>query len=111
MWESILQFCKYFRCHGKENHDKPIYGCKFNHLLKESLYIFATVGGNNISIFQCLSNGLVDMLLTFDDPDVSQSFIFHSSFMLLGLTRTLTLPKAIGTCDQFIYVYICLIGE
>lgn len=60
-----------FRCSYKEDHNQHLYGVSFNHLIKEPL-VFATVGSNRVSVYECLDNGKLNFLQCYADPDVSR---------------------------------------
>ncbi|RWS14956.1 polycomb protein EED-like protein [Dinothrombium tinctorium] len=64
-----------FTCFLKENHNTPVFGVQFNpHLQEEKRYVFATVGSNRISIYECLQNGCIRLLQAYADPDCEESF-------------------------------------
>uniref|UniRef100_A0A1A9WA11 Polycomb protein esc n=1 Tax=Glossina brevipalpis TaxID=37001 RepID=A0A1A9WA11_9MUSC len=64
-----------YNCHLKEDHGQPIYGVTFNHLLgKDQPLIFATVGSNRCSVYQCPQNGGLKLQIVYADPDPNEIF-------------------------------------
>jgi polycomb protein EED len=60
------------RCHAKEDHGQPIFGCQFHLSLKDGEpNILATVGSKRVTIYECPSNGTFVLVQVFEDPDVS----------------------------------------
>jgi len=54
----------------KEDHNQRLYSVHFNHLVK-GINVFACVGSNRVTVYECLDNGKLNMLQCFaDDPDV-----------------------------------------
>ena len=59
----------------KEGHGHPIFGLQFNlHLQKQAHFVFATVGSNRISVYECLEDGSIKLLQAYADSDPEESF-------------------------------------
>nr|CAB3240897.1 polycomb protein eed-like [Phallusia mammillata] len=66
-----------FRCTNslKEDHGQPLFGVSFcPHKLKSNWPLFATVGSNRITIYECRENGYIKLLQAYTDPDCEENF-------------------------------------
>ncbi|KAM7446903.1 hypothetical protein ABFA07_004870 [Porites harrisoni] len=68
-----------FRCVNflKEDHKQPIFAVQFNYNVPEGtedLHLFATVGSNRVTIYQCEAKGVVKLLQAYADADPEESF-------------------------------------
>lgn len=58
----------------KEDHNQRLYSVQFNHLVK-GVNVFACVGSNRVTVYECLDNGKLNMLQCYaDDPDIEENF-------------------------------------
>jgi polycomb protein EED len=74
---------KYKRCklqykctnYLKEDHGQPIFGIQINYNTKEGdPRVFATVGSNRVTIYECHDGGRIKLLQAYMDPDPEESF-------------------------------------
>ncbi|KHN27974.1 Polycomb group protein FERTILIZATION-INDEPENDENT ENDOSPERM, partial [Glycine soja] len=53
---------------------RPLYAIVFNVLDSRYLDVFATVGGNRVTVYQCLKEGVIAVLQSYVDEDNDESF-------------------------------------
>lgn len=74
----------FFRSYVKENRSKQLWSIEFNNFLNDGQpKIFVALGGSQFSIYECLENGNIKLLMCFADPDVrifSSQIFFISTF-------------------------------
>lgn len=66
-----------FKCVNslKEDHGKPLFGVSFNQFMGENEpQMFATVGSNRATIYECCENGYIKLLQAYEDPDQDETF-------------------------------------
>lgn len=62
--------------HVAESHKQPIFGIAFNSYLETSSdrRVFAVTGSNRVSVYECMKDGHMQLLQSFDDPDKEEIF-------------------------------------
>ena len=72
-----------FKCSGswKEDHGQPVFGVAVNTFIRETgedggeaPVVFATVGFNRVTIYQCETEGGIKLLQCYADPDSEENF-------------------------------------
>ncbi|WVZ00223.1 hypothetical protein V8G54_026292 [Vigna mungo] len=53
---------------------RPIYAVAFNFLDSRYLNVFVTVGGNRVTVYQCLEGGVIAVLQSYVDEDKDEAF-------------------------------------
>ncbi|TRY92755.1 hypothetical protein DNTS_024834 [Danionella cerebrum] len=64
-----------FKCVNslKEDHGQPLFGVQFNWHSRDAL-VFATVGSNRVTLYECLPQGEIRLLQSYVDADADENF-------------------------------------
>ncbi|CAL1547484.1 unnamed protein product [Lymnaea stagnalis] len=66
-----------FKCTNylKEDHGQPLFGIQINLVMKETdPILFATVGHNRVTIYECHDGGKIKLLQSYVDPSTDENF-------------------------------------
>ncbi|KAF4365820.1 hypothetical protein F8388_014476 [Cannabis sativa] len=80
---------------------RPLYAVVFNFIDARYFNVFATVGGNRVTVYQCLEGGVIAVLQSYIDDDVS--CYSHSLFILQEITAYLTSIYFVDQKDESFY--------
>ncbi|XP_025099410.1 polycomb protein eed-like [Pomacea canaliculata] len=77
-WSKQPKKCKLqYKCTNfiKENHGQPLFGVQINLNCSESdPVIFATVGHNRVTVYECQDGGRIKLLHSYSDPSSDENF-------------------------------------
>lgn len=72
--DHALRMSYEYQSHAKEDHRQPIYAVNFCDCCPGYEDYFVTVGGNRVSVYQCLESGELDVVQTYVDGDANETF-------------------------------------
>uniref|UniRef100_A0A3N7FGV4 Uncharacterized protein n=1 Tax=Populus trichocarpa TaxID=3694 RepID=A0A3N7FGV4_POPTR len=55
---------------------RPLYAVVFNFIDSRYFNVFATVGGNRVTVYQCLDEGVIAVLQSYVDEDIRRMSLF-----------------------------------
>ncbi|KAG1667113.1 Polycomb protein EED [Nymphon striatum] len=75
-WSKYKNTKLHYKCtqYLREDHGQPLFGVQFNHHIRDSdTLLFATVGNNRVSIYECPESGGMNLLHVYTDPDADEN--------------------------------------
>ncbi|KAI4322824.1 hypothetical protein L6164_022481 [Bauhinia variegata] len=84
---------------------RPIYAITFNFIDSNYLNVFATAGGNRVTVYQCLEGGIIALLQSYIDEDVSEGSKEESFYTVSWASGTDGTPFVVaGGCNGIIRI-------